>query len=148
PKLTAEMIDNFQKVRPGMSEGEVVALLGKPTKTMTVPSTEVGGQRFPETKHLTWGEFFEQLTVTLQDGKVISGTGTVNGKVLDMPGGPPPPTPSPLPKLEPMPGPAPKPVDTKALMDGFGKVRAGMTEKQVVAVLGPPTQTAIFPAAE
>jgi hypothetical protein len=86
PKLTAE---NVQRIRGGMTEAEVVAILGRPTEVKDGAPAEFGGgaQEFsqniggvdvkfkfgpmaPAVRTLTWRKGKEFITIVFQNGKV------------------------------------------------------------------------------
>src|SRR5262249_12888392 len=85
--------DGFSRVRPGMTEEQVVAWLGRPTNSYSLPGQQFGGQRLPPTKRLVWGDLFgDHVSVTLQDDKVETGEGRIDGKPVTLsPGGANPP---------------------------------------------------------
>jgi outer membrane protein assembly factor BamE (lipoprotein component of BamABCDE complex) len=134
-KMPADAAEKFAKIREGMTEKEVVALLGE-GNSITFPAGEAFGKRTPARTVMTWGNVFggDHITATLEDGKLVDASGRVNDKDLIMG----------FPDQKPDPG--KKPVDVKALADGVAKLRLGMTEKQVTDLLGPPANTADFPA--
>jgi hypothetical protein len=63
PKLTVE---NVQRIQGGMTEAEVVGILGKPTETAAGPKTNQ--------RTLTWRKGKEYITIVFRKGKVESVT--------------------------------------------------------------------------
>jgi major membrane immunogen (membrane-anchored lipoprotein) len=53
-----------QKVKTGMSRGEVIALLGKPSQKITIPDGEHITERYRYTADNGWAR------IALEDGKV------------------------------------------------------------------------------
>ncbi len=135
--------ENFAKLKQGMSEKEVIALLGQPNDTSSLPPDLLEFVRAgePNVKTLGWrGEGDAKFNVVFQDGKVLGALGSDGRNVY-----------APLVNDAPAAG-APvithtkpnagaKPPTSKAMAEGFRKVRPGMSEAQVVDLLGPPTDS-------
>jgi hypothetical protein len=127
------------------------------------------GLTLPNAKTLVWKNGTSTFAVTLVDGKVVDGIGFAGGKALvppfaadplasvQKPGGDPPgggnPAPNPDPgvkppdpEVKPNPGPdgkpqpdgKPKPDPMPATPD-YGKIRRGMSEQEVIKLVGEPT---------
>ena len=170
-KLTAE---NVAKLKQGMTEQEVIDLLGTPTATvdpgkaadnmpklggdfgkMADQMNKAFGQLIPKT--MTWNNNKDiNVTVTFAAGKV---TGWVGGPKLDNavannpapnpnpnPFANPNPNPNPVPNPMPMPEPDPDPNAITSKPGGqmtpenMNRVQLGMSQRQVVELLGQPNQ--------
>jgi outer membrane protein assembly factor BamE (lipoprotein component of BamABCDE complex) len=105
-KLTAA---NYKKLKNGMTEKQVVGILGKPTSTSPQDHGELGTGTV-----LSWRSPNAAIAVLFRDGKAIAHKGAFGKDALAM-----------TPKLSPK---------------TFDRVKFDMTEKEVIAILGPPTE--------
>jgi outer membrane protein assembly factor BamE (lipoprotein component of BamABCDE complex) len=144
PAAAKATADGFRKVRRDMTERQVVALLGPPDKTDVNGGRDLGVGFTPTVKFLSWGaEPGDVFHLTLQNGRVTTGNARINGRVVAMSpddqGGNAEGRPMPKPDL------GGKPLDP-AVVDAFNKAKVGMSEAEVVELLGKPAFRQGFPA--
>jgi hypothetical protein len=138
---------NGDKLRLGMTEAEVRGLLGEPMMAIDLPAElanmagRVGDQMPAKSLHYVEGP--NVIGVHLNSaGRLIRASGALNGKVvlLGEAAGNPFAGVNVAPGVPPNPfapgGGAPAPAVSRTLFD---RVRHGMSEAEVLAVLGPPT---------
>lgn len=161
-KLTAE---NVAKVKMGMSEREVIALVGQPTETIDprieagklgLPAGDVGNALLAKIpKAMKWSKNDINLVVAFVDGKattIIGGssgdaaktavappTGGITFHASEPPAQPPsqPPVAQPQPPVT-QPQPAPPPDESKLTKENFAKLKVGMSEQEITALIGNP----------
>jgi hypothetical protein len=79
-------LDAFGKLRQGMNEGEVVALLGPPTRRHAVPPRQLEDGESPASVFLVWGQLSgDHVHVTLLADKLAVGRCSVQGQRLELP---------------------------------------------------------------
>jgi outer membrane protein assembly factor BamE (lipoprotein component of BamABCDE complex) len=113
-KLTLE---NYNKIQGGMTRAQVEAILGPPT-------ADLGG--VGKTTIHSWVYIPDQLTITYYDGRVKEWGGVINNQILS--------------KSDPSIGNPtdPKP-DTKVTKANLDKIKGGMTDIDLIGLLGLPT---------
>ncbi len=115
-------VENFKKIRAGMTEQEVIALVGRPDQTL-----DMGGFGI-KSKSLIWRNRHGDFTVSMLNGKVLTAVSVgKNGNMgINMGGGD-------FPQVNfpnnPMPG---------MQKQDWNKLQIGMTEQQVIALFGQP----------
>jgi hypothetical protein len=108
-KATRVTPANYKKLKQGMTEKQVVAILGQPTETSKQDLGEFGTG-----KVLSWTSGGDAIAVLFREGKSIAHRGAFGGA-----------------------GKAPPP---KLTADAYAKVKFDMTEKEVLKILGKPTE--------
>jgi hypothetical protein len=158
--------ENYEKINNGMTESEVLDLLGSPTQTLD--ASALGGQNFGfDAKHLIWRNGDNVITVAFMGGKVVMKLGFFEGNVPGFGGSPkggnkdglpfpwaPQPNPGqdkkpdaggqPPDILNPLPGGNNQPAGNgsdKISKANLDKVMNGMTEAEVTAILGPTSNS-------
>jgi hypothetical protein len=126
--------ENFAKIKNGMSEKEVVEIMGRPSEGVSMDNafTRLAGMKMPNVKELIWeGKKNTTYVVMFQDDKVVMKVGSDGrnftggfGDDDDMWGG-----------FQPPVG------NTSTNLANISRVRVGMTEAEVLSVMGPPTTT-------
>jgi len=100
---------SYKKLKQGMTEKEILKILGKPTETSKQDLGEFGTG-----KVLSWASGGDVISVLFREGKAIAHRGAFGG--------------------------AAKAPPAKLTADAYAKVKFDMTEKQVLAILGKPTE--------
>jgi hypothetical protein len=108
-KLSTINPANYKKLKDGMTEKEILKILGKPTSTSPQSLGELGTG-----KVLSWKRTGAAIIVLFRDGKAIAHKGAFGKDAQAL-----------TPKLS---------------KEAYERVKFDMTEKEVLAILGPPTE--------
>jgi len=133
-KFSAE---NFKKIKPGMTEKEVLDLVGKPDQTLDMGMFGIAN------KSMIWRNSQGEFTVSMLNGKVLAAISAGKGgnMGINMGGGDVPPIN--FPQINFPNNPPPNPFGNQAKVD-WNKLQIGMTEAQVIAQFGQPAQNHTF----
>jgi hypothetical protein len=149
--------ENYQQINPGMTETEVQNLLGSPTQVLD--SNAMGNHLGLNLKMATWKNGDNIIMVTFQDGRVMNKMGAfegqlgldpINGQPAGKPAWPFPGAPQPkpgqnqVPNFPRLPGADNNPganVNNKVSKANLDNIQHGMTEDQVIAILGQPSNS-------
>ena len=127
---------NFDKIAKGMTAREVNALVG----------SRLNANPILEGRTLNWAsqDLKAVVTVTMQDGKVVDKSSTVNWPVVwpgDVAKNPPPDkAPAPPPPAPPPDKPDPAKFAAAVNKDNFDKIAKGMSEDDLTTLFGPPAE--------
>jgi hypothetical protein len=139
--------ENFARVRAGMTEAQVIDIMGSPSEHLSLNNgfAQLAGLNMPNVKGMVWrGRRGDEFVVQFIDGKVIAAIGTTRGKgTVQVFGN----TGDPfgglgdLNNIKPPANISNPPVnnDPNGLnFDDFSRGRVGMSEAEVIGIVGLP----------
>jgi DNA-directed RNA polymerase subunit RPC12/RpoP len=149
--------ENFAKIRQGMTEKEVIDIMGRPSDGLGFNNafTKIAGiKNLPNVKALFWRGRGETIyEVMLEDGKVVAAVGN-DGQFLfgggfgeqdPFAGFNQPPANNPVFNKPPINQPVNNPPANLApVIEAFKRVRQRMSEAEVIGLLGQPTNTTVL----
>jgi hypothetical protein len=152
-KLTSE---NIAKLKEGMTESEVIALIGSPTQTIDPQAPgPLAGRPPSNARDMVWTNQKDiTVTVSFENGKVSRLLVLDAGKIFA--GDPRPPLGGAPNPQEPQPQPQPQPqqvppilpndkqVDPRLTKDNIRMLKPGMTAQELTNIIGPPTTISDF----